>query len=319
MGRYPLVEPFDQDMLEVGDGNTIYWEQCGNPAGRPAVVLHGGPGSGADPGWRQCFDPSAYRIVLFDQRGCGRSTPHAGEPTVDLSTNTTHHLIADIERLRTHLGIDRWLVLDGSWGATLGLAYAQRHPARVSAMVLFSVTNTTRTEVDWLTVHMRRFFPVQWARFAAGAGTESDLAAAYSRLLHDPGPAVRDRAARDWCTWEDTHVAIDGDPVPDPRFEDPAFRLCFARLVTHYWSHAAWLEDGVLLREAGRLAGIPGVLVHGRLDLSSPPDVPILLAEAWPDAELILIDDAGHGAGHPGVSDAVIAATDRFRHIGGVA
>lgn len=319
MPQYPLVEPSDQGMLDVGDGHHIYWEQCGNPAGRPAVVLHGGPGSAATPGWRQCFDPSAYRIVLFDQRGCGRSTPHAGAPTADLSTNTTHHLIADIELLRTHLAIDRWLVLGGSWGATLALAYAQRHPSRVSAMILFSVTNTTQTEVEWITVHMRRFFPLQWAEFSAAAGSETCLTAAYSRLLHDPDPAVRDRAARAWCAWESTHVAISGEPTLDSRFEDPIFRLGFARLVTHYWSHTAWLEDGELLRNAGRLTGIPGVLVHGRLDLSSPPDVQILLAQAWPDASLILIDDAGHGAGHPGVSHAIITATDRFRHSGGVA
>lgn len=310
MSRYPAVDPFDQGFLEVGDGNRIYWEVCGNPAGKPAVVLHGGPGSGATPGWRQRFDPAAYRIVLFDQRGCGRSTPHASEPGIDLSTNTTHHLIADLELLRAHLGISRWLVLGGSWGATLGLAYAQRHPRSVSEIVLFSVTNTTRVEVEWITHHMRRFYPAQWARFRDAAGTSTNLVAAYSRLLHDPDPVVRDRAAREWCAWEDAHV---GATEPDPRYSDPAFRMCFARLVTHYWSHAAWLEEGALIREAGALSGIPGVLVHGSLDLSSPVDIPWSLAQAWPDAELVLIDDAGHGAGHPGMGDAVIAATDRFR------
>jgi proline iminopeptidase len=312
MGRYPEIKPYDQGILEVGDGNRVYWEVAGNPAGKPAVVLHGGPGSGATPGWRRCFDPARYRIVLFDQRGCGRSTPHASEPTIDLSTNTTHHLIADIERLREHLGIERWLVLGGSWGSTLGLAYAQRHPDRVSELVLFSVTTTSRPEVEWITLHMRRFHPSQWARFREGAGVDDNLAAAYSRLLHDPDPAVRDRAARNWCDWEETHVAIHSDAEDDPRYDDPRFRLCFARLVTHYWSNAAWLEEGTLIREATKLAGIPGVLVHGRLDISGPPDIAIALAQAWPDAELILIDDAGHGAGHPGVAEAVIAATDRF-------
>jgi proline iminopeptidase len=252
--------------------------------------------------------------VLFDQRGCGRSTPHASEPVIDLSANTTQHLLADIELLRDVLGISRWLVLGGSWGSTLGLAYAERHPSRVSALVLFSVVTTSRAEVEWITLHMRRFFPRQWARFRVGAGSSTDdnLAAAYSRLLHDPSPAVRAQAALDWCTWEDTHVTIHADAPPDPRYSDPAFRLCFARLVTHYWSNAAWLDDGILIREAASLAGIPGVLVHGQLDISGPPDIPIALAQAWPDAELILIDDAGHGAGHPGVADAVIAATDRF-------
>ena len=252
--------------------------------------------------------------MLFDQRGYGRSTPHASEPVIDLTTNTTQHLIADIEHLREHLGIERWLVLGGSWGSTLGLAYAERHPEHVSELVLFSVATTTRSEVEWITHHMRRFHPAPWARFRAGAGVDNNnnLAAAYNRLLHDPDPAVRERAARSWCDWEDSHVAIHADAEPDPRYDDPRFRLCFARLVTHYWSNAAWLEEGVLIREATKLAGIPGVLVHGRLDISSPPDIPIALAKAWPDAELILIDDAGHGAGHPGVADAVIAATDRF-------
>ena len=312
MDLYPEIEPHDQGILEVGDGNRIYWEVCGNPAGKPAVVLHGGPGSGATPGWRRLFDPARYRIVLLDQRGCGRSTPHASEPVIDLSTNTTHHLIADLERLRSQLAIDRWLVLGASWGSTLGLAYAERHPDRVSELVLFSVVTTTRSEVEWITLHMRRFHPVQWDRFRAGAGVDDNLAAAYSRLLHDPDPAVRERAARDWCDWEDSHVAIHSDTNHDPRYDDPRFRMCFARLVTHYWSNAAWLDDGILIREATKLAGIPGVLVHGRLDISSPPDIPLALAQAWPDAELILIDDAGHGAGHPEMTDAVIAATDRF-------
>jgi len=313
--RYPDIEPYDSGLLDVGDGHLVYWETCGNPEGKPAVVLHGGPGSGAAPGWRRCFDPAAYRIVLFDQRGCGRSTPAASDPVVDLTTNTTHHLLADIERLRRHLGIDTWLVLGGSWGSTLGLAYAEKHPERVSEIVLFSVVTTTRREVEWVTRDMGRVFPAEWARFRAGvpaAERDGSLVEAYSRLLHHPDPAVRDRAAKDWCTWEDTHVATGGDHQPDPRYEDPTFRMTFARLVTHYWRHAAWLADGVLLREAGKLAGIPGVLVHGRRDVSGPPDIAWHLAQAWPDSTLHLIDDAGHGAGHSGMSEAVINATDRF-------
>jgi proline iminopeptidase len=310
VSRYPAIDPYDHGRLDVGDGHLVYWETCGNPDGKPAVVLHGGPGSGAGPHWRTYFDPAAYRIVLFDQRGCGRSRPHAGAPTVDLSTNTTHHLLADLERLRTYLGIARWLVLGGSWGSTLGLAYAERYPDRVSELVLFSVVGTTRREVEWITRDMGRLFPEQWARFSKGH--EGRLVDAYSRLLHDPDPAVRDQAARDWCAWEDTHVAVHANHQPDPRYEDPVFRLAFARLVTHYWRHAAWLDDGELLRDAGRLAGIPGVLVHGRLDVSSPPDFPWHLAKRWPDAELILVDEAGHGTGH-GIGEHVLRATDGFR------
>lgn len=310
--RYPPVEPYAQGMLDVGDGHRVYWETCGNPRGKPAVVLHGGPGSGGTPGWRRFFNPSAYRIVLFDQRGCGRSTPSAA---TDLSANTTHHLLADIEALRRHLGIDRWLVFGGSWGTTLGLAYGQAYPERVSEMVLFSVTTTSRREVEWITRDMGRIFPAEWERFRDAVPEpmrDGDLADAYARLLADPDPAVRERAARQWCRWEDTHVATTGKHRPDPRFEDPAFRMVFARLVTHYWRHAAWLEDGALLREAHRLTGIPGVLVHGRLDVSSPVDIPWHLARSWPDATLILVDDAGHGTDHPTMTDALITATDRF-------
>lgn len=315
MGLYPEIEPYDHGMLDVGHGNHVYWEACGNPVGKPAVVLHGGPGSGCAPGWRRYFDPSAYRVVLFDQRGCGRSTPHASDPAVDLASNTTQHLVADIERLRQQLGIEQWLVFGGSWGSTLGLAYAENNPERVSEIVLFSVVTTTRREVEWVTRTMRRFFPAQWARFRDGvppAERDGSLVEAYSRLLHDPDPAVRAKAAKDWCDWEDTHVAVRSGHRPNPRYEDPVFRMCFARLVTHYWRHAAWLEDGMLLREAGKLSGIPGVLVHGRLDVSSPPDIAWELAQAWPDAELALIDEAGHGSGDPGTTEALVTATNRF-------
>ena len=302
-------------MLDVGGGNLVYWEVCGGAAGKPAVVLHGGPGSGCAAFWRRYFDPDAYRIVLFDQRGCGRSTPHASDPDVDLAANTTQHLIADIELLREHLGIESWLVVAGSWGSTLGLAYAEGLPERVSEMVLFSVVTTSHREVRWVTREMARYFPEQWARFQQGvpaAERDGDLVAAYGRLLGDRDPAVREKAARDWCLWEDTHVSIHADRRPDPRYDDPRFRMAFARLVTHYWHHAAFLEDGALLRDAGRLAGIPGVLIHGRLDLSSPLDIPWQLQRAWPGSELIVVDGAGHGTGQPGMQEAVLAAIDRF-------
>jgi proline iminopeptidase len=312
---YPETEPYDHGMLDVGDGQLVYWEVCGNPNGKPAVVLHGGPGSGAGPWWRRYFDPAAYRLVLFDQRGCGRSTPDAAEPDIDLSTNTTQHLIRDIEQLRNHLGIERWLVFGGSWGATLGLAYAEQHPEAVSEIVLFSVTNSTPREVEWITRDMGRIFPEEWARFRDGVPVDErdgNLAQAYSRLLHDPDPAIREKAARDWCDWEDTHVATHANYKPDPRYQDPLLRLRLARLVTHYWGHAGWLEDGILLREATKLAGIPGVLVHGRLDISSPADTAWNLAQSWPDAELHLVEEAGHGTGARGMSELVIDALDRF-------
>lgn len=317
MELYPQATPYAEGMLDVGDGHRLYWRTYGNPEGKPAVALHGGPGSGCGPGWARYFDPAVYRVVLFDQRGSGRSTPHAGEAVVSLETNTTDHLLADIERLRRHLGVERWLVFGGSWGTTLGLAYAQRHPDRVSELVLFSVVTTSRQEVEWVTRDVGRFFPAEWARFRAGvpaSDRDGNLAEAYSRLLHDPDPAVRDRAARDWCTWEDTHVSLQPGHRPNPRFEHPVFRLAFARLVTHYWSHAAWLPDGALLRGAAGLAGVPGVLVHGRLDLSSPPDVAWQLARAWPGSELLLVDDAGHGAQTDGTVSALLAAMERFAH-----
>jgi proline iminopeptidase len=312
--RYTHVGPYDHGMLDVGDGQEVYWELCGNPSGKPAVVLHGGPGSGCGPWWRGFFDPRAYRVLLFDQRGCGRSRPHAGDPATSLSANTTHALIADIETLREHVGVDRWLVLGASWGSALGLAYAERHPSRVSELVLFSVTTGTRRELDWIVRDAGRFFPAEWERFRAGVPEgerDGDLVAAYSRLLEDADPAVRAQAAADWCAWEDRHVrTLPGQP-PDPRYADPVFRACFARLVTHYWRHAVWLEEGELLRNIDRLGGIPGVLVHGRMDLSSPVDVPWRLARAWPGSELVIVDDEGHTGG-PGRTAAVIGATDRF-------
>jgi proline iminopeptidase len=310
---YPELEPYTHGQLDVGDGQLIYWEECGNPAGKPAIVLHGGPGSGCTPWWRRFFDPAAYRVVLFDQRGCGRSTPLASDPTTDLSVNTTQHLLADIERLRRARGIDKWLVLGASWGSTLGLAYAETHPERVSEVILFSVATTRRRDVQWLTRDMRRIFPEQWERFRAAshAVRDDNLAAAYSDLLNDPDPAVRDQAAREWCFWEDAHIATRPDYQPSPRFQDPVFRYGFARLVTHYFSHAAWLEEGILQREVGQLAGVPGVLIHGRLDISSPLDVPWDLARAWPGCELVVIEEAGHGGGDAATVDAVIAATKR--------
>jgi proline iminopeptidase len=313
---YPPLEPDATGFLAVGDGHSVYWETAGNPSGKPAVTLHGGPGSGTTPFWRRLFAPDRYRIVGFDQRGCGRSTPNAGDVEVDLGANTIRHLIADVERLREHLGIDRWLVLGGSWGSTLALAYAERFPERVTELVLFAVTSTSRREVDWITRQMGRLFPEEWDRFRSGvpaAERDGDLSAAYARLLADPDPAVRERASLAWCEWEDVHVSLaTGGVQPSLRYKDSAFRMTFARLVTHYWSHAAWLEEGELVRNADRLVGIPGFMVDGRLDVSGPPDIAWHLARRWPDAQRVLVADAGHGHG---VEGHVVAATDRFAGI----
>ncbi|HLW48095.1 MAG TPA: prolyl aminopeptidase [bacterium] len=313
---YPEIEPYDRGMLEPGDGNKVHWEVCGAPRGRAAVVLHGGPGSGCTPWHRRLFNPRAYRAVLFDQRGCGRSTPHAGDIRTDLTTNTTPALIADIERLRRRLEIDRWLVLGGSWGSTLALAYAERHPDHVSAIILFGVTTGRRKEFDWwFRGGAAVLFPAQWARLRAALpppDRDGDIVEAYHRLLHDHDPAVRRRAAAEWCTWESASLAWPPEPRLSPRFSDPAYAMAFARLVTHYVRHNAWLEDGVLLRGAAALAGIPGILVQGRLDLGAPIAWTWDLKEAWPRAELVVVDDAGHAGDHPGIARELVRATDRF-------
>lgn len=312
---YPPIEPYDRGMLDVGDGNLVYWEACGNPEGKPAVVVHGGPGSGCGPGARRYFDPDQYRVVLFDQRNCGRSTPHASDPAADMRHNTTGHLIADMERLRGHLGIERWLLYGGSWGSTLLLAYAEEHPRRVTEIVVSSVTTTRRSEIDWLYRSVGRFFPEHWERFLAGApGTprDGDIVGAYARLMEHPDAAVRNKAAADWCTWEDVVLSGETKGASHP-FGDrpPSDRLALVRICSHYFSHGAWLEEGALLRDADRLAGIPGVLVHGRLDMSGPLDTAWELARAWPDAELIVVEDAGHLGGTT-TRDHVLGALDRF-------
>lgn len=291
---YPPIEPYDQGMLDVGDGNFVYWETSGNPDGKPAVMLHGGPGQGCAPGMRRMFDPARYRAVLFDQRGCGRSTPHASDPATDMRHNTTEHLVVDMERLREHLGIERWLVTGGSWGATLAVVYAERYPERVTEIMISSVSLTRPSEIDWLYRGAGRFFPEQWERFRDGVPSrDDDLVAAYARLLEDPDPLVRTEAARSWCVWEDTVLSLESGATihngPTGEWE-----LAFARIVTHYYSHAGWLEPGAVIRDAGLLGGIPGVLIHGRRDLSCPVDTAWELARAWPGAKLLIDDGSGH-------------------------
>ncbi|MFD8967335.1 prolyl aminopeptidase [Streptomyces sp. NPDC059568] len=295
---YPAIEPYEQGTLDVGDGNLVHWEVCGNPQGKPALVVHGGPGSGRSPYARRYFDPERYRIVLFDQRNCGRSTPHASDPAADMRHNTTAHLIADMERLRSRLGVERWLLYGGSWGSTLILAYAERHPERVSEIVIAGVTTTRRSEINWLYQGAGRIFPEAWDRFRAGvpeSERDGDLVAAYARLTESPDPAVRERATADWCAWEDAVLSQEPHGSPAPYTDrPPADRLAFVRICAHYFAHGAWLAEGVLLREAGRLAGIPGALVHGRYDLAAPLGTAWELARAWPDARLVVVEDAGH-------------------------
>lgn len=311
---YPPIEPHARGLMDVGGGHRIYWEECGNPDGKPALVLHGGPGSGATPGGRRYFDPLRYRVVMFDQRGCGRSTPHAADSLAALAANTTADLIADIEQLRELRGVGRWLLFGGSWGVTLGLAYAEAHPDRVSEAVFFSLT--AGGDGSEITRDAGRFFPEAWERFRQGVprkDRDGDLADAYARLLADPDPRVCEQAARDWCAWEAAHVAVRPGQKPSARYEDPRFRLAFARIVTHYWRHKCWLDGVDLVGGASRLGAIPARLFHGRLDVSGPPpEMPVQLSRAWPGARLTILDEAGHGAGEPGMTEALLAATDAF-------
>ncbi len=308
---YPPSEPYDSGLLDVGDGDLVYWETCGNPDGKPAVMVHGGPGQGCGPNMRRMFDPERYRAVLFDQRGCGRSRPHASDPATSLRYNTTDHLVADMERLREHLGIDRWLVTGGSWGTTLGLVYAERYPHRVSEIMVSAISTARRPELDWLYRGAARFFPEEWERFRGGGG-DDDLPRAYARLMEDPDPAVRNRAAVNWRRWEDVVLSLEPNapPVED---EDPPGKgtLAFVRLTAHYYAQAGFLEEDAVIRDAGRLAGIPGVLIHGRLDLSCPATTAVELARAWPGAELLIDDHSGH-RGSPVKRAWMLDALSRF-------
>ncbi|MEV0202029.1 prolyl aminopeptidase [Nonomuraea sp. NPDC050691] len=314
----PPIEPYDHGHLDTGDGHLVYWEVCGNPAGKPALVVHGGPGSGCTPNQRRTFDPERHRIILFDQRNCGRSLPHASDPSADLSTNTTPHLVADMERLREHLGVERWLLYGGSWGSTLMLAYAEAHPERVSEIVMVAATMTRRYEIDWLYRGVGRFFPEEWQRFRAGVpedqrdGDLPDLLAAYNRLVGDPDPAVRAKAAQDWLAWEDAVISLEPNGKHNAYSDRPSdAQVALVRICSHYFSNGAWLEEGALLRDAHRLAGIPGVIVHGRFDLGAPLENAWQLAQAWPDARLVVVDDSGH-TGSGTMRDAIKSAIAGF-------
>ncbi len=325
MPRYPDIEPYETGLLDTGDGNLVYWETCGNPDGVPVLIVHGGPGSGCTAGNRSLFDPDRFRIILFDQRNCGRSRPHASDLSADMRLNTTGHLLRDMEQLREQLGVAKWLLRGVSWGVTLSLAYAERHPERVSGMLMLSVTSTRRLEIDWLYRGVGRFFPEAWARFVGFAGLAGTyrlptdtkppiepLLQVYSRLLEDPDVEVRARAAAEWVTWEDAVISeeANGSPGAYSSRVDEA-RLAFVRICSHYFAHDAFLEDGVLIREVGRLAGIPGVLIHGRNDLGGGACTPWELARGWPGAELIIVGDSGH-TGSGTMSDEMYAAAGRL-------
>ena len=293
-----LPEPFDEGRIDVGDGHVLVYEQVGVPDGTPIVYLHGGPGSGCTPGARGNFDRRRHRAVLFDQRAAGRSTPYAADEDVHWASIDMDHHVRDIEQLREHLGIDRWIVFGLSWGSALGLTYAERHPERVTAVVVAAVSTGTRADIDWITVDAGRFFPAEWAAFRDHVPQQLRhlrLVDAYNQLVMDPDPAVNEAAAAAWCRWEDAHVATTPGAVPNPRYLDARFRLGFARQVTHCWRNDLWLEPDEIINNVGRLSGIPGWLIHGRLDISSPLDNPWRINRAWADSQLIVIDDEGHG------------------------
>ncbi|MCX5042634.1 prolyl aminopeptidase [Aldersonia sp. NBC_00410] len=316
---YPEIEPFDTGLLDVGEGQQIYWEISGNPAGKPALFLHGGPGGGTSPFNRQFFDPDAYRIVLLDQRGCGRSVPHVAE--IDspdgLATNTTDRLIADIEAVRTHLGIERWLVFGGSWGSTLALAYAQQHPTRVTELVLRGVFLLRRKEIDWYyNGGAGNVFPELWEHFVAPVPIgerDGDFVESYHRLLYDADLEVRIAAAVAWSTWEGATSSLLPRPERIAETADPRFALAFARIENHYFRHGGFLAEGQLLRNIAAMAHIPGVIVQGRYDIVCPATSAWELHKAWPGSQLDIVDDAGHASNEPGIVDRLITATDTFR------
>jgi proline iminopeptidase len=307
---YPEIEPFDSGMLDVGDGHSIYWERCGTKGAKPAVFLHGGPGGTISPRHRRLFDPELYDVILFDQRGCGKSTPNAS-----LEANTTWHLVADIERLREMAGVDRWLVFGGSWGSTLALAYAEKHPQRISELVVRGIYTLTRAELEWYyQFGVSEMFPDKWERFLAPIpeAERGDMMAAYRKRLVGPDRQAQLEAAKAWSIWEGETITLLPEPATSDPFADKDYAVAFARIENHYFVHAGWLEEGQLLRDAHKLRGIPGVIVHGRYDMPCPARYAWLLHKAWPGAEFHLIEGAGHAYSEPGILDRLIRSTDKF-------
>ena len=307
---YPPIEPYESGMLDVGDGHSIYYERVGTPGAKPAVFLHGGPGGGCSPDHRRAFDPAKYDVLLFDQRGCGRSLPHAS-----VEANTTWDLVADIEKLRALAGAEKWLVFGGSWGSTLSLAYAETHPDRVSELVLRGIFMATEAEIRWYyQFGVSQMLPDKYARFQAPIPPEErgDMVAAYHRRLFGDDEAAKLEAAKAWTIWEGETITLLPDPANTEHYQDGHFALAFARIENHYFTHGAWLDEGQLLANAGKLAGIPGVIVHGRYDMPCSAHHAFALHAAWPDSDLHLIEGAGHAWNEPGILNQLIRATDRF-------
>ncbi len=309
---YPEIEAHRSEQLRVDPQHEIYFEESGNPHGKPVLFVHGGPGGGTEPKQRRYFDPARYRIILFDQRGCGKSTPHAS-----LERNTTWDLVADMERIRAHLGLERWMLFGGSWGSTLSLAYAIRHRERVTELVLRGIFLLRRREIDWFYQEgAGRIFPDAWEPYleAIPEAERGDLLAAYHRRLTSDDVATQVRAARTWSIWEGSTSRLFPDPELIARTGEDHFALAFARIECHYFTNRGFLEsDGWLLQQAGRLKGIPGVIVQGRYDVVCPMESAWALHRAWSDAELRVVPDAGHSASEPGIIHELITATDRFR------
>jgi proline iminopeptidase len=312
---YPDIEPYETGMLLVGDGNRVYWEQSGNPDGKPVVFLHGGPGGGTSAWNRRFFDPERYRIVLLDQRGCGRSTPHASAPDADLRHNTTWHLVADIELLRRNLGIDRWQVFGGSWGSALALAYAETHPDAVTELVLRGIFTLRRHELEWFYEGgAAALFPDLWEDYVAPIPVleRPRLIEAFHRRLTDPDPAVHVPAAVAWTRWEASTVTLLPDPEMIEAMSEETNAVAFARIENHYFLHGGWFREGQLIEDAAILRDIPTVIVQGRYDVCTPAMTAWDLHRALPDAELVIVPDAGHSSTEPGIARALREATDRF-------
>ncbi|TQN30638.1 prolyl aminopeptidase [Haloactinospora alba] len=312
---YPPIEPYDSGMLDVGDGHHIYWELCGNPRGKPVVFLHGGPGGGCSPAHRRLFDPQRYRILLFDQRNCGRSTPHASGMDVGLETNTTWHLVADMERLRAMIGAEKWQVFGGSWGSALALAYAQQHPERVTELILRGIFTLRSEEVRWFYQSGASYmFPDLWESYLAPIPEEErdDLITAYSRRLNSPDPQVRLEAARAWSVWEGSTITLLPDEEIRAQHAEADYALAFARIENHYFAHGGFFTPRQLIANAPTLSSIPGVIVQGRYDVCTPAMTAYELHRAWPEAEFHIVDDAGHAFSEPGILHRLIEATDAF-------
>ncbi|WP_243231893.1 prolyl aminopeptidase [Microbacterium sp. CIAB417] len=312
---YPPIEPYDDGVLLVGDGHRVAWEVSGNPDGKPVVFLHGGPGAGTSEWHRRFFDPEKYRIVLFDQRGCGRSTPHASAPGADLRFVTTAHLIADLELLRRNLGIAKWQVFGGSWGSALALAYAQAHPDAVTELILRGIFTLRRAELEWFYEGgAAALFPDLWEDFLAPIPVleRNRMLEAYHRRLADPDPAVHVPAAVAWSTWEASTITLRPDAETIARMSEPEAAVAFARIENHFFVNRGWFSEGQLIAGVEAIRHIPAVIVQGRYDACTPMMTAWDLHRAWPEAEFVMVEDAGHAASEPGIQRALRGATDRF-------